>query len=121
MKRELTCIVCPMGCTLEVELDGNKVVSVSGNTCPRGAKYAESECVNPQRTVTTTVKCCDGSVVAVKTDTTISQEKIFECMEIINNTVADLPICVGDVIIKNVFGSNVVATQNRTNNCTKGV
>ena len=71
MKRELTCIVCPMGCSLEVELDGNKVVGVTGNTCPRGAKYAEAECTNPQRTITTTMKCSDGSVIAVKTDTTI--------------------------------------------------
>ena len=46
---------------------------------------------------------------------------MFECMKIINKTVADLPICVGDVIIMNVFGSNVVATQNRNDNCIKGV
>ena len=35
-KRELTCIGCPMGCALTVELDGGAVVSVRGNTC-RGA------------------------------------------------------------------------------------
>ena len=34
-------------------------------------------------------------------------------MEIINKTTVNLPISVGDVIIKDVFGSNVVATQNR--------
>ena len=113
MKRELTCIVCPMGCSLEVELDGNKVVGVTGNTCPRGAKYAEAECTNPQRTITTTMKCSDGSVIAVKTDTTIPKDKMFECMEIINKTTVNLPISVGDVIIKDIFGSNVVATQNR--------
>ena len=39
----------------------------------------------------------------------------------VSAAVADLPICVGDVIIKNVFGSNVVATQNRNDNCIKGV
>lgn len=113
MKRELTCIVCPMGCSLEIEFEGNSVVSVKGNTCPRGLKYAEDECTNPQRTVTTTVKCSDGGMVAVKTDTTIPKDKIFECMKIINKTVADLPIFVGDVIIKDIFGSNVIATQNR--------
>ena len=36
MIRELTCIVCPVGCSLKVELDNSEVVSVSGNTCPRG-------------------------------------------------------------------------------------
>lgn len=39
-KRELVCIGCPLGCPLTVELDGDEVVSVSGNTCKRGDVYA---------------------------------------------------------------------------------
>lgn len=113
MERNLTCIVCPLGCSLKVELDGKNVVSVSGNTCKRGEVYAHNECTNPQRTVTSTIKCSDGSVVPVKTDTTIPKEKMQECVKIINGTVADLPISVGDVIIKDVFGANIVATANR--------
>lgn len=112
MKRNLTCIVCPMGCSIEVELDGKNVVSVTGNTCKRGEKYAKNECTNPQRTVTSTVKCKNGSVVPVKTDRTIPKEKMAECMAIINGASPDLPISVGDVIIEDVFGSNVVATAN---------
>ena len=54
MKKNLTCIVCPIGCSLEVEIENNNVVSVKGNTCPRGEKYAISECSNPERMVTTT-------------------------------------------------------------------
>lgn len=113
MKRELTCIVCPIGCSLCAEIEDKKVIKVTGNTCPRGVKYAEKECTNPERTVTSTVKCTDGGLVSVKTDRTIPKDKIFECMKIINNVVMDLPISVGDVIIKDVFGSDVVATQNR--------
>ena len=113
MKRELTCIVCPVGCQLVVEIENGAVTSVCGNTCPRGKKYAEDECIRPMRTVTSTVKCSDGSVVSVKTDRTIPKDKIFECMKIINNTIKDLPVCVGDVIIEDVFGSNIVATENK--------
>lgn len=113
MKRELTCIVCPMGCSLSVELESKAVLSVSGNTCPRGKKYAEDECTNPQRTVTSTIKCSDGSMVSVKTDRTIPKDKMQECMKVINGKIADLPISVGEIIIENVFGSNVVATQNK--------
>ncbi len=113
MKKELTCIVCPIGCTLSVELDGKSVVSVTGNTCPRGKKYAEDEFTNPQRTVTSTVKCSDGGMVAVKTDRTIPKDKMDECMKIINSKIADLPVSVGDVIIEDVFGSNIIATANR--------
>lgn len=113
MKRELTCIVCPIGCSLLVELEGNEVKNVSGNTCPRGAVYAQNECTNPQRTVTSTVRCSDGGMVAVKTDGTIPKEKIDECMDLINSLTPDLPVRIGDVLAENVFGANIVATQNR--------
>lgn len=113
MERKLTCIVCPLGCELTVGLTDGKVVSVTGNTCPRGKVYAENECTNPQRTVTSTMRCADGGMVAVKTDSPIPKEKMFDCMQIINNAVAPIPVRVGDVILDNVFGSRIVATANR--------
>lgn len=114
MERKLTCIVCPLGCEITVKLQDKEIINVTGNTCPRGKVYAQNECVNPQRVVTSTVRCSDGSIVAVKTETPIQKDKVFECMQIINKTVASLPITVGSVIIENVFGSKVVATQNRS-------
>lgn len=113
MKRELTCIVCPQGCNLTVDFEDGKILSVTGNTCPRGAKYAESECISPERTVTSTVRCDNGKVVSVKTSRPIPKDKIFSCMEIINKKIATLPISKGDVIIKDVFGSDIIATQNK--------
>lgn len=112
MKRELTCIVCPLGCSLTVEMCDGKVQNVSGNTCPRGKDYAEKECTNPVRTITSTVRCDDGSVLPVKTESPIPKDKIFDCLKIINNTSAHLPISIGDAIIDDVYGSRVVATKN---------
>ena len=114
MERKLTCIVCPMGCELTVQLEDKKVVSVQGFTCKRGKAYAENECTNPQRTVTSTARCVDGSVISVKTDRTIPKEKMAECMNLINHAVVPLPISIGDVIIEDAFGSKIVATQNRS-------
>ena len=111
--RELTCIVCPIGCSLKAELSDGKVVSVTGNTCPRGKTYAETECTNPMRTITTTMRCSDGAVVPVKTDCPIPKERMFDTMKIINKTVIDLPISIGDVIIEDVFGSRIVAAANK--------
>lgn len=111
MKRTLTCIICPMGCTLNAEIENRKVLGVSGNTCPRGEAYAKQECINPMRTVTSTVRCENGSVISVKTDKMISKEKMAQCMEKINSINVRLPIHAGDVIIKDVFGSNIVATS----------
>lgn len=113
MKRELTCIVCPRGCQMVVELEGKRVLSVSGNFCPRGKTYAETECTHPTRTVTTTAKCSDGSLVSVKTDRPIPKENMMDCMRMVNGIVVSLPVSVGDVILEDVFGTRIVATQNK--------
>lgn len=110
MKRELTCICCPLGCGLTVELEGNTVRSVSGNTCVRGKEYAENECTNPVRIVTSTVMTQKGIPVSVKTDTAIPKGKMAECMKIINGIVAQTPVHIGDVLATDVFGSNIIAT-----------
>ncbi len=112
-KRTLTCIVCPRGCTLDIELKGTEVASVLGNLCKRGQKYAEDECTNPMRTVTTTVKTSDGGVVAVKTEGTIPKEQMLECMGLIANVTAVLPVKIGDIILDNVCGTRIIATQNK--------
>ena len=112
--RELTCIICPKGCALKVELDENgKVLGVTGNTCKHGAEYAEAECTNPMRTVTSTMRCLDGTVIPVKTATPIPKADIYECMNIINKNVVTLPVHIGDVVIADVFGSNIVVTENK--------
>ena len=51
-------------------------------------------------------------MISVKTDRTIPKDKVFECMKQINSVTASLPLSIGDVIISDVFGANVVATEN---------
>lgn len=111
-KRNLTCIVCPRGCALEVLLDDGKVFAVKGNICPRGKVYAEDECTAPKRTVTSTVRCSDGSLVPVKTDKPVPKELVFAVMKEINLTSPDPDVRIGDVVISSVAGTdaNVVVT-----------
>lgn len=111
MKRELTCIICPVGCNLTVDVDEKTVLEVTGNACPRGARYAENECIAPERTVTTTIRTENGKLLPVKTNKPIPKEKVMACMKIINSSIARLPISTLDVIIKDVFGADVVATK----------
>ena len=114
-ERNLTCIVCPRGCDLKVILDDSgSVISVAGNSCKRGLVYAEDECTHPRRTVTSTVRCESGGVVAVKTSGTVPKELVFDVMRCINSAVAPDLVKLGDVIIENVLGTgvDVVATAN---------
>ena len=115
MIRNLTCIVCPKGCQLTVELDDNKkVISVEGATCKRGVEYANNECTNPMRTVTSTVAVKGGGVVPVKTDRTIPKGVVFECMKLINAAVVAEDTPIGTVVIENLLdtGANVITTRN---------
>ncbi len=114
MKRELTCIVCPKGCQLVVELEGKETISISGHTCKRGEEYAKTECTAPMRTVTSTAAIIGGGVVPVKTDRTIPKELMFECMAEINKARVSPDAKLGDVVIENVLGTgaNVVTTRN---------
>ena len=114
MIRELTCIVCPKGCPLRVELEDGKILNVTGFTCPRGKQYAIDECTHPMRTVTSTARTESGSVIPVKTNTTIPKEKMFDCMKEINKATAVLPVHIGDILIENILGTgaNVVITAN---------
>ena len=113
MKRTLTCIVCPFGCTLTAETDGENGIRVEGNACPRGKAYAETECTAPMRTVTTTVRCTDGGLVAVKTNRAIPKENMFDCIRALAGVTAALPVSVGDVIVRDLYGSDIVATEER--------
>lgn len=114
-ERLLTCIVCPRGCQMKVSLsDDGGVISVEGNFCKRGVIYANDECTNPKRTVTSTVRSRSGAVVAVKTDKTVPKSDMFRVMDEINRAVCEDSVSIGDVIIENVCGTgaNVVATAN---------
>ena len=114
MKRELTCIVCPIGCQLSVTLENGVVTEVTGNTCPRGKQYAIDECTNPVRTITTTARTSNGGVIPVKTATPIPKELMFDCMKEIDRAVVTLPASIGDVVIANLLetGVDVIVTAN---------
>lgn len=114
-KRELTCISCPMGCQLTVELENGAVQSVSGNSCPRGDIYARKEVVNPTRIVTSTVIVRGGDKprISVKTKDDIPKAKIFDVMRVINAVTVKAPVELGEVVLHDAAGTGVdiIATR----------
>ena len=114
-KKEIICIGCPVGCPLEVEIENGVVTKVTGNICKRGESYAQKECTNPTRIVTSSVVVQDGveAVVSVKTERDIPKGKIFECVRALKNVVIKAPVHIGDVIVKDIAGTgvNMIATK----------
>ena len=69
MVKDIICVACPMGCQISVELsDSGEILSVTGNTCKRGDAYARTECTNPERSLTTTVKVSGGDLIVTYDD-----------------------------------------------------
>lgn len=114
-ERNLICIGCPMGCPLTVHLQEKEVISVIGNTCPRGADYAKKEVTNPTRIVTTTVRVKGGTeeMLPVKTRADIPKGSIFDCIQALKHVEVEAPIHIGDTILENVAGTGVdiIATK----------
>lgn len=113
--KELTCIVCPMGCTLRVTMDGDRFVSVTGNTCPRGAKYAETEMTAPRRVLTSTVWVSGGHLplCPVRTKGDIPKEMLFDAMRVLDSLCVQAPVSIGQVLVEDLCGTGVplIATR----------
>lgn len=115
MKRSIICISCPLGCNLSVEHDDKAVLSVTGNGCKLGPKYAEKEVFAPERVVTSTVKIEGAKIplLPVRTSCSVSKDKMFEVMKEIFKLKAKAPVKRGDVICKNICnsGADLIATR----------
>lgn len=115
-QQTMTCIICPMGCQLQVSKDGNGNISVAGNTCPRGAKYAAKELACPTRTLTCTVKVTGGEhpLVAAKSNKEVPRERLLECMSVVRRAVVPSPVKRGDVLVADILGTgaDIIATEN---------
>ncbi|MBP5211793.1 MAG: DUF1667 domain-containing protein [Pyramidobacter sp.] len=117
--REYTCVVCPNGCALQVEVsEGEKTrcLSVSGNLCPRGRSWAEQEVENPLRTISTNVLVTGGMlpVVSVRTLDAIPLAQIRAVRESLKDIILRAPVKIGDIVSDHPAGipCRVAATRN---------
>lgn len=115
MEQLITCINCPVGCRMTVNVEDGKVVSVTGNSCKRGITYAAQESIAPMRMVTAVVPVAGRKMpVSVKTRTPIPKEQIAACMRQIMAARPLPPVRMGDVVAADVCGTgvDVIATKN---------
>ena len=112
---QFNCTTCPSECLLTVEVerdaDGHvtEVRSVTGNSCPRGDKFAHQELTCPMRVLTTTVAVSGGdeALLPVRTAEAIPLELHAQVMALIRGLVVNAPIRMGDVILPNLLDTNI--------------
>lgn len=108
-QRVMNCIMCPMGCEMTVTIEDGKVTGVTGNTCPRGAKYANDEVTAPKRMLTSTVRIEGGMLplLPVVSAAVLPKERVLDCAAYLRGVIVKAPVKTGDIIVKDILGLGV--------------
>ena len=111
----MNCIMCPMGCEMTVTTEQGKFISVAGNSCPRGAKYAKTEFTDPKRMLTTTVRIAGGvlPLLPVVSADVLPKGKVAECAAYLRNIKVSAPVKAGDIIVADILGLGVDIVASR--------
>lgn len=117
--KELTCVVCPNGCPIVVNMDDDEtpvITQIEGAVCKRGEEWVHQEIENPMRTIASSVMVCGGDSIfaSVRTSRPIPLDKILDVMGEVKKTSVNAPVSIGDVIIRNPAGcdAEIIATRN---------
>lgn len=119
--RHFYCTTCPSECALTIDssIDENgveHVLSVQGNRCARGRKFAEQEVIRPMRILATTivVRGGDEKLLPVRTARPIPRDLHLRAMRDIRHASVTAPVRMGDVVMSDLLGTGVdlVASMN---------
>ena len=115
MVERLTCVLCPLGCELEVELIGDDL-QVRGGQCEKGESFAAEEIIRPKRNLATSVplRGTASRMVSVRLTGPVPLDKIFVILAEISNLRPEPPVRRGDTLIRDVLGLGVDVIATRT-------
>lgn len=116
MEKQITCIQCPVGCTVTVEYEGKRILNITGNQCAKGKRYAEAEFFCSKRVLTTTVFCKTEKgtfPLPVKTEGEIPLDLLREAVVELRKKEYTAPVNANDIVYQNILGTNidVIATK----------
>ena len=117
-EKEITCIICPIGCKILVRRDGPKLEVLRGYKCKKGIEYARNEVLDPRRMLTTSVLVRNGDwpLVSVKSSKPIPKEKVFSVLEEVKRVDIKAPVKSGQAILRNVADTDIDIIATKTVN-----
>jgi len=114
-KKHFVCVVCPIGCEIDVVHDGSKIISMAGNKCEKSEEFVIQELIEPMRILTTTVRI-QGSrwpVIPVRTDKSVPKRLFPRIMRQLRRIKLQAPVNMLDVVVRDALrtGANIIATR----------
>jgi CxxC motif-containing protein len=114
-KKHFVCVVCPVGCEIDVVHDGSKIISMAGNKCEKSEEFVSQELIEPMRILSTTVRIRGSRwpVTPVRTDKAVPKRLFPRIMKQLRRIKLQAPVNMLDVVINDVLhtGANVIATR----------
>ncbi len=111
----LTCVLCPVGCELEIGRDAAGELHVDGNQCDKGVPFALEEILRPKRNLATSVpvRGTAAKMVSVRLSAPVPREMLFPILAEIAKLRPEAPVRRGQVLIADVLGTgaDVIATR----------
>ena len=112
----LTCVLCPVGCELEVRKDEAGELEVRGTQCDKGVPFALEEILHPRRNLATSVPIMGtvSKLVSVRLSGPVPREMIFPILAESARLRPEAPVSRGQVLIADVLGTGVDVIATRT-------
>ena len=106
-RKHLVCVICPIGCEIDVEVANGEIVSMEGNKCEKSEAFVQQELTEPMRTLTTTVRITGARwpMLPVRSDRPIPKRLFFDVMRELAEIEVEAPVGIADVIANDVGGS----------------
>jgi len=116
MTKEVICILCPLGCRMETQIEGQEVTKVEGNRCKKGMKHAEQEVFFPGRVLTTTMNTDIREIplLPVRSNQEIPKDQLMACMGEISKQHISGSVNLGQPVINDILGLGVDIVACRT-------
>lgn len=115
-KTHFVCVICPIGCEIDVVHDGDRIISMEGNKCKKSEEFVKQELIEPMRILTTTVRIQGARlpVIPVRTDKPVPKRLFPRIMSKLRRIELQAPVGMLDVVVKNVAGTGANAIATRT-------
>lgn len=127
---ELTCIVCPIGCRMQVQRKPEGKIEVTGNKCKRGSAYATEEFQDPRRIVTGTCAIVpseeagyavlNSTRLPVRSSESVPVDDLAKFLAAMYELRLTPPVKRGDVIARDLGGTGIDLKATMTVETTGG-